>query len=186
MATTTFSEVALDHAMRPRNHGPLAHYDGHARITGPCGDTMDYRQAVSRGDSAALHGVVEDAGEPAARATPQGDITRVAIPLVGEQLSAHFGHCQSFALIDVDTGALAIVAREDVVAPPHEPGLLPKWLAERGASMIIAGGMGQRAQDLFAEQGIEVVVGAPATTPERLMDDYLAGELRGGANLCDH
>jgi predicted Fe-Mo cluster-binding NifX family protein len=111
---------------------------------------------------------------------------RIAIPLAGEQMCAHFGHCQSFALVDVDTRENKIVTREDVAAPPHEPGLLPAWLAERGANMIIAGGMGQRAQDLFTGQGIEVVVGVPAATPEQLVTDYLAGELRGGVNSCDH
>jgi len=63
---------------------------------------------------------------------------------------------------------------------------LPPWLAQRGAKMIIAGGMGQRAQGLFAEQGIQVIVGAPALTPERLVNDYLSGTLQAGENLCDH
>jgi predicted Fe-Mo cluster-binding NifX family protein len=46
--------------------------------------------------------------------------------------------------------------------------------------------MGQRAQGLFAEQGIQVVVGAPAEIPERLVADYLAGTLAAGENVCDH
>ena len=75
---------------------------------------------------------------------------------------------------------------EDVVPPPHEPGLLPPWIAERGAKIVIAGGMGQRAVSLFAEQGITVVVGAPADTPERLVAGYLAGTLETGGNVCDH
>jgi predicted Fe-Mo cluster-binding NifX family protein len=52
--------------------------------------------------------------------------------------------------------------------------------------MIIAGGMGQRAQQLFAQQGIQVVVGAPVETPEKLIADYFAGTLQAGENLCDH
>jgi len=46
--------------------------------------------------------------------------------------------------------------------------------------------MGQRAQGLFAEQGIRVVTGAPAETPERVVGDYLAGTLQVGENVCDH
>jgi predicted Fe-Mo cluster-binding NifX family protein len=98
----------------------------------------------------------------------------------------HFGHCERFALIDVDTTEKKIVSREDIEAPPHQPGLLPPWLAERGASMIIAGGMGHRALRLFAEQGIQVVVGVAAETPEKLVSDYLAGTLQTGENVCDH
>jgi predicted Fe-Mo cluster-binding NifX family protein len=146
----------------------------------------DYLQSVSRGDAPAIHGVVEDAGRRPHQPHDKEAPMRIAIPLAGEHLSAHFGHCQSFALVDVDHDDKTIVKREDVDAPPHEPGLLPAWLAERGANMIIAGGMGQRAQTLFEQQGIEVVVGVPAATPEKLVGDYLAGELRGGANICDH
>lgn len=111
---------------------------------------------------------------------------KIAIPLASGKLSMHFGHCERFALVDVDLTKKKILKREDIEAPPHEPGLLPKWLAERGANVIIAGGMGQRAQNLFVEQGIQVIVGAPAETPEKLVGDYLNGTLQAGENVCDH
>jgi predicted Fe-Mo cluster-binding NifX family protein len=111
---------------------------------------------------------------------------RVAIPLADGKLSMHFGHCERFALIDVDPKAKAILGKQELKAPEHEPGLLPRWLAEHGAQMIIAGGMGARAQDLFARNGIEVVVGAPAQTPEALVSSYLDGALQSGKNVCDH
>lgn len=111
---------------------------------------------------------------------------KVAIPLAEGKLSMHFGHCEKFALVDVDPTSKKILGRNDVDAPPHEPGLLPPWLAKQGATVIIAGGMGQRAQGLFAEQKIEVIVGAPSETPEKLVKDYLDGTLMSGANLCDH
>ena len=102
------------------------------------------------------------------------------------KLAMHFGHCERFALVDVDAREKKILKREDIEAPPHEPGLLPKWLAERGADTIISGGMGQRARGLFAERGILVVVGAPADTPEGLVENYLAGTLQVSENVCDH
>jgi predicted Fe-Mo cluster-binding NifX family protein len=111
---------------------------------------------------------------------------RIAIPLANGKLAMHFGHCERFALVDVNAAEKKIISREDIEAPPHQPGLLPPWLAERGATVIIAGGMGQRAQGLSAEQGIQVVVGAAAGTPKRLVSDYLAGTLQVGANVCDH
>ena len=111
---------------------------------------------------------------------------RIAIPLSNGKLSMHFGHCERFALIDVDSTKQKILKREDVEPPPHEPGLLPPWLAEQGVSMIIAGGMGLRAQGLFMQKGIQVVVGLPADTPERLVGHYLTGTLQAGENICDH
>ena len=111
---------------------------------------------------------------------------KIAIPLADGKLSLHFGHCAAFALVETDIKEKRIVKREDLDAPPHEPGLLPRWLAERGANLIIAGGMGQRAQALFCEHGIEVIVGAPAESPETLVEAWLAGTLQSGQNVCDH
>jgi predicted Fe-Mo cluster-binding NifX family protein len=111
---------------------------------------------------------------------------KIAIPLAEGKLTPHFGHCASFALVDVDPATRAILKREDVDAPPHQPGLLPPWLAERGVVQVIAGGMGQRALSLFTECGIKVVVGAPMETPEKLVADLLAGTLQVGNNACDH
>ena len=111
---------------------------------------------------------------------------KIAIPLAAGKLAMHFGHCEHFALVDVDPLTKKILKQEEIAAPPHEPGLLPPWLAERGAKIVIAGGMGQRALGLFAEQGIEVIVGAPAEAPEKLVKDYFANTLTSGANICDH
>ena len=111
---------------------------------------------------------------------------KIAIPLANGKLAMHFGHCQSFVLVDVDPESKTIIEKHEEQAPPHEPGLLPRWLSEHGAQLIIAGGMGQRAQMLFHEQGIEVMVGAPAQEPEKLVSDYLAGNLQSGQNFCDH
>ncbi len=111
---------------------------------------------------------------------------KIAIPLAGDTLAMHFGHCERFALIDVNPADGRILSRDDIPAPPHQPGLLPVWLAERGAEIIVAGGMGQRAHALFAERGIRVVVGAPAETPEKIVADYIAGTLEVGENICDH
>jgi ATP-binding protein involved in chromosome partitioning len=113
-------------------------------------------------------------------------LMRIAIPMAEGRLAAHFGHCERFTLLDADPVSKKILRTEELPAPPHEPGLLPKWLADRGATVIIAGGMGSRAQGLFTEQRIEVVVGAAAETPEALAEAYLAGTLAAGTNVCDH
>ncbi len=110
---------------------------------------------------------------------------RIAIPLAEGKLAMHFGHCASFALLDVDT-TKKVTNREDIEAPPHQPGLLPPWLEERGVTLVIAGGMGQRARELFQARGIEVIVGASAETPEILVEKYLSQTLVTGDNACDH
>jgi predicted Fe-Mo cluster-binding NifX family protein len=111
---------------------------------------------------------------------------RIAIPTVNGKLCMHFGHCESFALVDADAGKKTIISTRIEEAPEHQPGLLPAWLAEKGATHIIAGGMGQRAQMLFAERGIQVTVGAPSEAPETIVRDFLEGTLKTGGNVCDH
>jgi len=111
---------------------------------------------------------------------------RFAIPLVGGQLSMHFGHCEEFALFDVDEATKKILNKTVVKSPEHEPGLLPRWLHEKGVTQIIGGGMGQRAQGLFTENGIKVIVGASVDTPENLVNSFLQGTLKTGDNVCDH
>ena len=111
---------------------------------------------------------------------------KIAIPVAEGRLSAHFGHCEEFAIIEVDEQSKDTFKKSMQQSPPHEPGLLPRWLHELGTDVIIAGGMGPRAQQLFAQNGISVIVGAPAETPEQLASAYLNGTLRAGENICDH
>jgi len=111
---------------------------------------------------------------------------KIAIPLANNELCMHFGHCEQFAIIDADEQAKKIVKTELVTPPPHEPGLLPRWLGAKGVNLIIAGGMGGRAQDLFAAQNIKVLTGAPVGAPEKLIAAFFADKLELGTNTCDH
>lgn len=111
---------------------------------------------------------------------------RIAVPTAEGRLCSHFGHCEQFALFDVDTANKTILKTTMVTPPPHEPGLLPTWLQEQGAAVIIAGGMGSRAQELFLDKGIHVVTGVSQEAPAKVAADYLRGELTTGANVCDH
>lgn len=111
---------------------------------------------------------------------------KIAIPLVNGKLSQHFGHCEEFVLLDIADDTNCIVGKSLHQPPPHEPGVLPRWLGELGADLIIAGGMGRRAQELFVQNGIQVVVGAAAEAPESLAAAYLENALVVGENCCDH
>ena len=111
---------------------------------------------------------------------------RYAIPVIGGMVSPHFGHCEQFALIDVDEQTKKILKKEFVPSPGHQPGLLPEWLAEQGVSFVIAVGMGSRAQSLFQQNRIGVIIGALETDPEKAVLNHLNGQLDIGDNICDH
>ena len=111
---------------------------------------------------------------------------RIAIPSVQGKLSLHFGHCDQFAIFDIDDNLKKVINRKDETPPGHEPGVLPRWLHENNVNVIIAGGMGQRAQQLFTQNDIKVVVGASSGTPEELVSAFLQDTLQTGDNICDH
>jgi len=109
---------------------------------------------------------------------------KFAIPVSGGKLCSHFGHCDQFVLIETENQE--IKAQSMLTPPPHEPGVLPKWLHELGADVVIAGGMGARAQQLFEQKGIKVITGAPMDFPHALVNQYLSERLITGENICDH
>jgi len=107
-----------------------------------------------------------------------------AIPMENGRLCAHFGHCQKFAI--VETKDNKIIKEEFIDPPAHEPGVYPQFLAQQGVHIIISGGMGQRALDLFAQNNIKVCMGVNAETPSKLVELFLGDQLKTGENLCDH
>lgn len=110
----------------------------------------------------------------------------IAMPVVNNQLCMHFGHCEVFAFIEVDEKEKTIIKKTMITPPPHEPGVLPPWIKSQGGDLVITGGMGHRAQSLFREAGVEVIVGASPADPEEIALSYLNNSLQVGANVCDH
>ena len=107
-----------------------------------------------------------------------------AIPTLQGKSCAHFGHCQSFAVVEVIDNNVGDVTFLD--PPAHQPGTYPRFLADQGVDIVIAGGMGNMAINMFAQNDIQVMTGAPSLTPEELVKQYLDSALTTGDNLCDH
>ena len=106
---------------------------------------------------------------------------KVAIATDGDFVSAHFGRCPSYTIVEIEDGKL--IARYAIPNPGHQPGFLPQFLSQRGVNCIVAGGMGRRAQDLFAQAGIETILGVTGSVDE-VISELLNGTLTGGESLC--
>ncbi len=109
---------------------------------------------------------------------------KIAIPAINGILCKHFGHCQEFHIFEVTESQISNSFAK--TPPPHAPGVIPNWLTELGVTDVIAGGMGQRAIDIFNNQGVNVFVGAPDKDPKTVVNDFLSGNLETQANMCDH
>jgi predicted Fe-Mo cluster-binding NifX family protein len=105
----------------------------------------------------------------------------IAIAKEGNNVSQHFGHCEGFEMVKIEEGK--VISNETVPNPGHRPGFLPVFLAQKGVKVIIAGGMGGAAQDLFVQNGIEVYTGAQGNTSS-IIDAYVAGTLKSVGGVC--
>ena len=108
---------------------------------------------------------------------------KIAVSCNGSAIWPHFGHCENFMIYNVEGNK--IVSSENVPNPGHKPGFLPNFLADRGVNVIIAGGMGGGAVDIFNERGVEVVVGASGDS-KAAVEAYLRGELVSTGEVCHH
>jgi predicted Fe-Mo cluster-binding NifX family protein len=108
----------------------------------------------------------------------------IAIPMENGVLCSHFGHCQYFAIVTVVANEITEI--KEVTPPVHEPGVYPRFVATFGATDVIAGGMGQKAINLFNAQNINAFVGAPLKAAKELVQDFLADKLSLSANYCNH
>ena len=108
---------------------------------------------------------------------------KVAISTEGNIVSGHFGHCPSFTLFDIESNK--VTNKQTIDNPGHQPGFLPQFLREKGVNCIIAGGMGGRAQQLFTEVGIKIIIGVTGEI-DTVIDQLLEGTLKGGESSCTH
>lgn len=111
---------------------------------------------------------------------------KIAIPSENGKLCSHFGHCESFSIVDVDleNGMITDIkvdAPEDGVSCHCAP-----WIAQQGVSLVLAGGIGGRPAMSLQENGIEVVAGCPELEIKELVTLYLNRKLEVGENACGH
>lgn len=106
---------------------------------------------------------------------------KIAVASEGKYVSGHFGHCEGFTIYEVEEGKS--LNRSFTQNPGHKPGYLPVFLKGLNVNVIIAGGMGETAQQLFNENEIKVVVGAQGLCDD-VVQRYVSGELKSTGSIC--
>jgi Mrp family chromosome partitioning ATPase/predicted Fe-Mo cluster-binding NifX family protein len=133
---------------------------------------------------AAMTQIVENILSGAAETKGEITMEKIAVPVVGGMLSSHFGHCEEFMFATVENGKVTKI--ENLVPPPHEPGVIPNWLAQQGATVVLVGGMGERAQEILQSRGVAVLCGVQPDQPLEIVNRYLERNLTVGGNSCNH
>lgn len=109
---------------------------------------------------------------------------KIAVASEGKMVTEHFGHCVNFNIFEVESNK--IVKNESIPNPGHKPGFLPNFLNDMGVNVIISGGMGGGAIEIFNEKNIEVIVGTTGEA-KTAAEQYLKGELKSTGSVChDH
>ena len=106
---------------------------------------------------------------------------KIAVASTGAMTTEHFGHCENFNIFDAENGV--ITKQESIPNPGHKPGFLPNYLGDLGVNVVISGGMGQGAIDIFNQRNIEVITGASGSA-EECVNRYLSGELVSTGSIC--
>lgn len=106
----------------------------------------------------------------------------IAIASDGELVSNHFGHCKEFVIYNVVNNL--VLDKQYIANPGHRPGFLPLFIKDLGAKVIIAGGMGATAQELFFESGIEVFVGIQGNC-DNIVEEFVKGNIISTGGVCN-
>lgn len=106
---------------------------------------------------------------------------KIAIASDGKIVSGHFGHCEGFTIYETEENK--VLKQEFVQNPGHRPGYLPVFLKDLNVNVIIAGGMGATAQELFADNNINVVVGAMGQCDD-VIKEFINGNLKSTGSVC--
>ena len=106
---------------------------------------------------------------------------KIAVASEKEMVTGHFGHCENFNIYETDGNE--IVISQSINNPGHKPGFLPNFLNDMGVNVIISGGMGGGAVEIFNEKGIEVITGASGEA-KSAVNEYLKGNLKTTGSIC--
>jgi predicted Fe-Mo cluster-binding NifX family protein len=111
---------------------------------------------------------------------------KYAIPVIGSRISAHFGQSTEFMILDADEKSGKVTKNETMSTTPHNCGNLPGLLADKGVSVVLAGGMGLGPRTAFQQRNIQVVLGVTEADPEKAVKSHLNRTLISGRNICEH
>jgi predicted Fe-Mo cluster-binding NifX family protein len=107
---------------------------------------------------------------------------KIAIPTVNGVMSGHFGHCEKFYIAEIKNNE--IIDKYFLTPPPHEFGVFPKWLAEEGVSVLLCGGIGYKAIQIFNEFGVQVISGIMKTDLNEIIRDFLNDSIVAEGGTC--
>ncbi|SHE78375.1 Predicted Fe-Mo cluster-binding protein, NifX family [Mariniphaga anaerophila] len=106
---------------------------------------------------------------------------RVAIPVTNGQLSEYFGECNHYEIFEID-GKL-VGKKEERFPAGTVAAELPEWLEKKGITDVIVYRVNSKIIKLFASKKVNLFVGVPIDSPQKLIENYLQGKLESDEKI---
>lgn len=106
---------------------------------------------------------------------------KIAIATDKLMVAPHFGRCPSYTVVEIKKHK--VIEKKVLDNPGHAPGVIPEFLKQQLVTVLITGGIGGRAVELFEQYEIGVISGVNGLV-ENVIGDYLTGVLKSGDSIC--
>ncbi len=106
---------------------------------------------------------------------------KIAISTDSGYVSQHFGRCPEYTIVELKDNKL--IEKKVIKNPGHRREFLPNYLHEQNIDCVITGGAGRRAQDLFNQHNIILILGAQGKVDD-VINEFIQGSLTSGKSLC--
>ena len=106
---------------------------------------------------------------------------KIAVPYSDGQVFQHFGKSEQFKIYDTIDDE--IISSEIVDTSGSGHSALADFLKEKGAGVLICGGIGVGAVPALQNAGIQILGGAEGEA-DKCVEEFLGGRLHFGASGC--
>ena len=110
---------------------------------------------------------------------------KIAVPTRGGVVDNHFGHCDHYTIFTVNDGE---VKMKEILPSPQGCGCksgVVFVLRQKGVQVMLAGNIGEGAKNVLESNEIKVIGGCSGDI-DKLVSDYLAGNVVDNGEICNH
>jgi predicted Fe-Mo cluster-binding NifX family protein len=107
--------------------------------------------------------------------------TKIVVSTDSGKVSEHFGRCPEFTIAEIENEK--VLNKKVIENPGHSTGFLPAFVSKMNVQVIIAGGAGPRAKELFEQKGIDLILGFSGTVDE-VLELFSKKSLEKKENFC--
>jgi predicted Fe-Mo cluster-binding NifX family protein len=110
---------------------------------------------------------------------------KIALPNKDNMVNQHFGMSESFVIATIEDEKIVNIEEISSVELAHNHQGLANLLTEKGATVVITGGIGGGAITGLQQNGLKVIKGASGEY-KKVIEEYINGTLEDKNVICNH